>query len=301
MVSELLQKYIWLIQTFVKASDRGLIIDDIISRWKDRFGSPYSRRTFNNHRLAIEEAFGIKIECNRKSNRYYIRYSDDVTDGNAEAAWLINTFTVNNMLSLGKERLSGRVSVEDIPSGHRYLTAIMDAMLDCNVLKVCYRKYTSSGEGSEYTLRPYAIKESAKRWYLVAYCVEKEAIRVYALDRIMSMGTTGTRFRMPEGFDVEELFASSYGVYLADGKPCEIVVKASLREAEYLRDLPLHKSQKEIGRDGNSVLFSIRVCINSNLLMDLWRLGSRIEIISPAEIRDAFAEEAAKASQIYSK
>ena len=31
-------------------------------------------------------------------------------------AWLINTFTVNNMLSLGKERLSGRVAVENIQS-----------------------------------------------------------------------------------------------------------------------------------------------------------------------------------------
>ncbi len=301
MVSELLQKYIWLIQTLVKASDSGLSIEDIIRKWENRFGASYSRRTFNNHRAAIEEAFGIRIECNRRSNRYYIRYSDDVTDGNAEAAWLINTFTVNSMLSLGKERLSGRVSVEDIPSGQRFLTSIMDAMLDCNVLRIRYRKYGSSGDGTEYTLRPYALKESSRRWYLVAYCEEREATRVYALDRIMSISPTGLDFMMPDGFDVDEIFASIYGVYLTQDRPTEIVFKASFKEAEYLRDLPLHKSQREISKDSDSVQFSIRVCVNNNLLMDLWRLGSGIEIISPEEIRNAFAEEAAKAYQIYSK
>ncbi|MDE5890758.1 MAG: WYL domain-containing protein [Bacteroidales bacterium] len=299
MVSELLQKYIWLIQTFVKASDRGLSIEEICRKWENRFGTGYSRRTFNNHRTAIDDAFGIKIECNRSSNRYYVKYSDDVADGNAAAAWLINTFTVNNILSLGKERLSGRVSVEDIPSGHRHLTSIMDAMLDGSEIRIGYRKYTSSGKAAEYTLRPYAIKESARRWYLVAHCMEKDAVRVYGLDRITGLTTTGNEFRMPEDFDVDTLFATSYGVYLSDDKPCEIMLKASAKEAGYLRDLPLHSSQKEIGKDGEDVIFSIYVCPNTNLMMDLWRLGNRIEIISPENIRKAFAAEAAKALSIY--
>ena len=128
MVTELLKKYIWLVQTFIRAGEKGLSLDEISSRWEDRFDSSYSRRTFNNLREAVYEVFGIQIGCNRSTNRYFIEYSEDVSDENAETAWMINTFTVNNMLSLGKERLSGRVSVEDIPSGHRHLTSIMDAM-----------------------------------------------------------------------------------------------------------------------------------------------------------------------------
>ena len=122
MVTELLQKYIWLVQTFIRAGQNGLSLNEIEERWEDRFDTPYSRRTFNNHREAVEEVFGIRIDCNRSTNRYFVEYSEDVADENAESAWLINTFTVNNILSLGKQRLSGRVSVEDIPSGHLYLT-----------------------------------------------------------------------------------------------------------------------------------------------------------------------------------
>ena len=130
MVTELLQKYIWMVQTFIRAGEKGLSLGEICDRWEERFDSPYPRRTFNNHRAAIEEVFGIRIECDRGRNRYFIPYTEDVADENAESAWLINTFTVNNMLSLGKERLSGRVSVEDIPSGHRFLTSVMEAMTE---------------------------------------------------------------------------------------------------------------------------------------------------------------------------
>ena len=116
MVTELLRKYIWLVQTFIRAGEKGLNLEEISDRWESRFDSAYSRRTFNNHREAVEEVFGIRIECNRSTNRYFIEYSEDVADENAESAWLINTFTVNNLLNLGRERLSGRVAVEDIPS-----------------------------------------------------------------------------------------------------------------------------------------------------------------------------------------
>ena len=130
MVTELLKKYLWLVQTFIRAGERGLSLDEIMDKWEERFDSDYSRRTFNNHREAVYEVFGIDIQCNRSTNRYFIEYTEDVADENAETAWLINTFTVNSMLSLGKERLSGRVSVEDIPSGHRHLTSIRDAMTE---------------------------------------------------------------------------------------------------------------------------------------------------------------------------
>ena len=84
MVSELLRKYIWLVQTFIKEGDRGLALEEILDKWEARWGSSYSRRTFNNHRLAIEEVFDIKIECNRSSMRYFVRYSEDLKDEDAQ-------------------------------------------------------------------------------------------------------------------------------------------------------------------------------------------------------------------------
>ncbi len=300
MVTELLQKYIWLVQTFIRAGENGLSLGEISDRWERRFDSEYSRRTFNNHREAVEEVFGIRIECNRGTNRYFIRYTDDVSDENAESAWLINTFTVNNILRLGKERLSGRVSVEDIPSGHMHLTAIMEAMTEGRKIKIRYHKYTSS-QADTLTLHPYAVKEFAKRWYLVAYCEEREALRVYGLDRIKALDITEDDFKMPAGFDVDATFATSFGTYLPEGKAQVVTFRTTEKEARFLRDLPLHSSQEEIkSSDKEHVTFSIFVCPNESLIMEFCKHGRRLEVLSPESVRTAVAEQLMEAARIYS-
>ena len=298
MVTELLQKYIWLVQTFVRAGKSGLLLSEIEDRWKSRFNLPYSRRTFNNHREAVEEVFGIKIECNRSTNCYYIDYSEDVSDENAETAWLINTFTVNSMLSIGKQRLSGRVSVEDIPSGHIFLTAIMEAMTDGVEIEIDYQKYTAES-AEKLTLHPYALKEFAKRWYLIAYCVEREGLRVYGLDRVRKLNVSSKGFKMPKGFDVDELFATSFGIYLPGGKAEIIKYRVSEKEARFLRDLPLHRSQEEVEQKDGFVTFSIFACPDKNMIMEFCKFGSMIEVLSPAGVRESVASELQNAARIY--
>lgn len=298
MVTELLQKYIWLVQTFIRAGEKGLSLEEISAKWEDRFDSAYSRRTFNNHREAVEDVFGIRIDCNRSTNRYFVEYSEDVSDEDAERAWLINTFTVNNMLSLGKERLSGRVSVEDIPSGHNHLTSVMEAMTEGHVIRISYLKYTSS-KADIYTLRPYAVKEFAKRWYIIGYCLEREALRVYGLDRVHSLDILEERFEMEKGFDVDELFATSFGIYLPEEAAKTITFRTSATEAKYLRDLPIHSSQEEVSSDGRTVTFSIFVCPNRNLIMEFCKYGDRLEVLSPETIRNQVASQLISAAALY--
>ncbi len=305
MVTELLQKYIWLVQTFIRAGEHGLSLCEIENRWESRFGTDYARRTFNNHREAIEEVFGIRIECNRSTNRYFVRGAEDVKDENAESAWLINTFTVNNMLALGKERLQGRIAVEDIPSGHRHLTSAMEAMTENKEIRISYHKYTSE-EPSEYILRPYAVKEFAKRWYIIGYCLSKNGkmlpepgLRVYGLDRVQNLELTETTFKMPDSFDVEELFATSFGIYIPEAQGRTITFRTTPTEARFLRDLPLHPTQQETASDENSVTFSIFVCPNKALIMEFCKHASRIEVISPTSFRNEIAEELQKALKLY--
>ena len=295
MVSELIRKYIWVIQILIKAEPAGLTLEQVRRRWEDRWDTPYSRRTFNNHREAILEIFGIDIRCDRSTNRYHIPAGEDVSDTDAAAAWLINTFTVNNLLTLGRERLSGRVSVEDIPSGQRWLTLLMEAMTENRTVSILYRKYTRE-EAEPLHVRPYALKESHRRWYLVGFCEEREAERVYGLDRILDMTPTDERFRMPEDYDVEDVFAESFGIYLPEGRKAEdIVFRATDKEARYLRDLPLHHSQTELSPN----LFRIRLIPNDDLVMEFCKLGGRVEVLEPLSLRARVARELADAAVPY--
>ncbi len=300
MVPELIDKYIFLVQTFVEAGDRGLSLEEVSRRWEDRYGQAYPRRTFLNHRAAIEEVFGISILCDRSTNRYRIDRGESAVDKREALDYLINTFTVNSLLTLGKERLSGRVSVEDIPSGQKWLTAVMQAMLEGDVLRITYKKYLSEEEDIRL-IHPYAVKEFAKRWYLVAWSLTNQALRVYALDRTLSLERTGERFRMPRGFDVDELFDASYGIYLrSEGEePVLVKLRTTLRESAYLQDLPLHPSQRLVGMEGDRCIFALRLVPNPNFVMDLCKHGDRLEVLEPRSLRDTVREEFKKALQLY--
>lgn len=311
MVSELIGKYIWLVQSLIASGDGGMTFKELNEKYSRRFGQAYSRRTFNNHRLAVADLFGIDIDCDRSTNRYFIPYSGDVLDNNESIGWLVNTFTVNSLLSLGKERLSGRVSVEEIPSGQKYLTAIMQAMEDGKELEIVYGKYSSDSSETLH-VQPFAVKEHEKRWYLVAFCHERagadrrnddiNAWRVYGLDRITSLQVTDVSFRMPKDFDVDGIFSQSYGIYFpkAGQKPVTIRFKVTDEEARYLRDLPIHRSQmEENAAKGDGRIFRIRVIPNRNLTMEFCRHAGRLEVIEPEEVRLSVKEELEKAYKQY--
>ena len=312
MVSELIGKYIWLIQTLTAAGERGMTLQEIDGKYSRRYGQTYSRRTFNNHRLAVEEIFGVDIECDRKTNRYFIPFSVDVLDNDESIGWIVNTFTVNSLLSLGKERLSGRVSVEEIPSGQKYLTAIMQAMEDGKELEITYGKYSSTSS-EIFHIQPLAVKEHERRWYLVAFCHERarlpekgngdqSAWRVYGLDRISSLRETEDTFKMPKDFDVDGIFSQSYGIYFpqAGQKPVTIRFKVSEEEARYLRDLPIHTSQvEEDETDGGGRIFRIRVIPNRNLTMEFCRHAGKLEVLEPESVRKEMKVELEKAYKQY--
>ena len=300
MVSELIDKYIWLVQTFIDAGERGLSLPEIVDRWTARYGGEdYPRRSFNNHREAVAEVFGIEIACNRSTNRYYIDAGESAVDKRQSVDWLVNTFTVNNLLTLSKERLSGRVSVEDIPSGQKWLVSVMQSMLDNTEMELHYRKYMSEDEEVRH-IRPYAVKEFAKRWYIVAYSEEASALRVYAMDRILALKPTGEKFKMPKGFQVDDLFESSYGIYLPEGEePVLVKLRTTLREAAYLQDLPLHPSQVFLGLEGDFCLFALRVIPNPNFIMELVKHGGRLEILEPESLREQVKQELRNALKLY--
>jgi len=73
--------------------------------------------------------------------------------------------------------------------------------------------------------------------------------------------------------------------------------KANERESKYLRDLPLHRSQKEI----QPGVFKIKVIPDRDLIMELCKRGPAIEILEPASVREKVAELHKAAAELYDK
>lgn len=300
MVTELIAKYIWLLRAVMDTGEAGITLGEISGRYERRFGETLARRTFANYRIGVEETFGVGIACDRSTNRYMIDSSSRMSDSGA-AEWLIDSFTVNSLLERGKEALSGRIEVEPVPSGHRFLTRIMEAMLEGRRIAIEYCKYSSAAP-ERLTVLPYALKEDKRRWYLYGHCIERGALRCYALDRLVSLEILPDRFIYPENFSLGELLATSFGTYIPrEGeKGSTVEFRARGVQAKYISDLPIHHSQKFLKTEGEWTYFSIFVSPDSDdLYFELRKYGSAIEVLSPERVRRRLRDEALAVIGIY--
>lgn len=151
-------------------------------------------------------------------------------------------FAVNNLIN-ESHHLKRRIMFEQIPSGQKFLTPIIEAMRDGLSVEITYKSFWRQ---SEYTteVEPYFVKVFRQRWYLIARNKIKDAIKIYALDRIQSLANTGNTFVMPKNFSPEEYFYNCFGIIHEDNCPPETIdLKVYGTQKEYFRTLPLHHSQ----------------------------------------------------------
>ena len=75
-----LKKYIWLVDTLMRAGDTGLTIRQISDAFEyaDEIGNgeKYNGRTFHRHRNEVKDIFGIEIECYQIGADFRYRIAD---------------------------------------------------------------------------------------------------------------------------------------------------------------------------------------------------------------------------------
>ena len=89
---------------------------------------------------AIENIFGILIECDVKDGyKYYIENEEDLKE-NSIQNWLFSTLSVNNLLSESVS-LKNKILLETIPTNGNYLEDIIKAIKDKRRVEIEYKKY----------------------------------------------------------------------------------------------------------------------------------------------------------------
>lgn len=266
----------------------GITFEEINEKWLRNSmsdGLDLPLKTFHNHRNAIEEIFDISIVCDRRNGyRYYIENADDMKKGGVRT-WLLNTFAVNNLIN-ESHHLKRRILFEQIPSGQKHLTTIIEAMRDSCTLEMTYKSFWRQ---DSYTaeVEPYFVKVFRQRWYMVAKNTEKGALRIYALDRVQEMRETDNSFVFPKDFDSEEYFYNCFGIILDDNYPSEIVdLKVFGMQREYFRTLPLHHSQKEVETENEYSVFRYYLSPTYDFVQEILSHGCEVEVLSPEHLRN---------------
>ena len=282
-----LNKYVWLVETIHKAKNRGgITLKEIQSRWLDSDlseGTELSRRTFINNIHSIEELFEINIECGSRY-RYNIEYGDCFDEGSTRS-WLLNAFSLHAMIG-NSRKLKERVLLEDMPSGRNYLEDIIKAMRDNHVIFISYYSYNSE-KYYEFDIHPYFVKAFKKRWYVIAYSPGTDDIRCYALDRMENVIISDKVFKMPKDLEPAEYFKDCFGIINNEESEVQkVVLKVDAFQSNYIRNLPLHESQKEMKRTDEYSIFEYHLKTEFDFEQEIFSNMDTMEVLEPQWLRE---------------
>lgn len=289
----LITKYVWVIDTIYRK--RKISFKELNELWlRDEIsrGVEIPKRTFDNWRYVISDMFGITIANeNRGEYRYYIENEYDLRH-NGLRSWLYNTFCVGNAVA-NSQSIKDRILLEYVPSGQEYLKPIIDAMKENRVLNMTYHSYWRDEENN-FDIQPYCVKLFRQRWYMVArstysYYYEKGP-RIYSLDRIHSLHKTDETFKMPYDWDAQEFFNGCFGIIADQRMDIQTIkLKVNASQANYIRDLELHESQKEIERNDEYSIFTYQLRPSYDFIQELLWNGADMEVLEPQSLRQEIA------------
>ena len=293
------KEYIWLVNTIHHAGR--ITFAEINERWLKTDmsqGVEMARTTFYRHKCAIEDIFGIYIDCDKKNNDYYIG-NDYVLQDDSVQNWMLSTMSVGNILS-ENQSLSDRILLENIPSGGEKLKQIVKAMKESKKISITYRRYGGHAMRT-FNLEPYCVKLFGQRWYLLGR-FDDRGLATFSLDRILEIKVSNKKFKYDEDFNAADYFSDCFGVMLDENsKPEKILIRAYGYEPYYLRDLPLHHSQREIQSTEEYSDFELRLKITSDFKSKLLSRGEWIEILEPKALAEEIVEWHQKAIERYKR
>jgi predicted DNA-binding transcriptional regulator YafY len=170
-----------------------------------------------------------------------------------------------------------------------HLPKIHQALAEHRTLRT---RYYSASRDSEDTrdIDPYHLTFHNGGLYLVAHCHLRNALRIFAVERMRTVELGRGRFDVLRDFDAEKYLAGAWGMLRGELVTVRVVFARAL--APYIRERLWHPSQKL--RDLPDGRVEMTLLVADTLEVRRWILGYGVqaEVVEPAGLRQALRVEA---------
>lgn len=151
---------------------------------------------------------------------------------------------------------------------------------------------------TEREISPQRLIFYRDNWYLDAYCHLRKDLRSFTLDGIAKVVVINIKADEVSDKQLHEHFAESYGIF--SGKASQRAkLKFSPEKARWVSAETWHGQQVgSFDKDGNYLL-EFDYNQDPELVMDILKYGSGVEVLAPTTLRKRIEEELGKALQHY--
>jgi predicted DNA-binding transcriptional regulator YafY len=171
------------------------------------------------------------------------------------------------------------------------------ALLKRNRLDISYYS-KGKDELTDRETSPQRLIYYRENWYLDAYCHKRNDLRSFAVDGIRKATLSNKRAEEISDKQCQEHFAESYGIF--SGKATQ---RAKLRfTPEHARWVSgEHWHGQQVGSFDKEGFFNLEFDYNQDpeLVMDILKHGSGVEVIGPASLKKRIKDELVKSLERY--
>lgn len=194
----------------------------------------------------------------------------------------------------------GFIAFEDhtLASGSHYLENLADAIYFMSPLIIRYKPFLKHEE--TFVFHPYFLKEYRNRWFVFGMNQKLNRISNLALDRILSLKNSEEKFIPNTIFNPDKYFKDLIGVTRPDeSKPMKIEIEVFGNTIPYIETKKIHHSQETIENRPNSIVISLFVIINYELISTLLGFGPGLKVLGPEELVEIISNNIKKCYEQY--
>jgi predicted DNA-binding transcriptional regulator YafY len=179
----------------------------------------------------------------------------------------------------------------------KHFELVAAAVLGRQRLRLTYWNRTRD-EVSEREVSPQRLVHYRDNWYLDAWDHLRDGLRTFALDAVRAVEMVPGKAKEVPDAELDAALASGYGIF--SGRKVQWAkLRFAPRAARYVAMEEWHP--KQVGRwetDGSYVL-KVPFSAAAELLRDVRMHGADVEVLEPAELRDALKRSLAEALARY--
>jgi predicted DNA-binding transcriptional regulator YafY len=178
------------------------------------------------------------------------------------------------------------------PVDPEHFQAICDATLRRRKLRMRYYS-RSRGAESDRVVSPQRVIYYRGNWYLDGWCHEKEAMRRFAIDAVRLVSVLEE-----PALEVASGGTQGYGIFSGPAENTAVLLFDAVA-ARWIAEEEWHPQQRASVQPNGGLQLEVPYSNPQEILMDILRHGPHVEVVSPASLRNAVAEQHREAAEKY--
>ncbi len=203
--------------------------------------------------------------------------------------------------SRGFQDLEKKVSVKNVAYyrvPERIFHAVVAALFGEGVLRITYHS-PYKNETTERTIRPLHLLCYMGNWHLIAFCGLRNQIRDFAVSRIITaQPCADTLSLQPDLPSIKEYIRRNFGV-IAGEHSTYVTLRFSPAVSPLIAEQEWFEAQEVSSEKDGSLRLRFPVSGFVEVIREILKYGSDVEVVEPVELRDAVKEEIRRMGKLY--